>query len=75
VECRVFKHKEHLLKSCISKKDEGICFVKDTAVSYGCLADLLPDNPSDWLPFDKHMANRTGDSCITSQMLLIKLTF
>ena len=54
----VFKHKEHLLKSFISKKDEGICFVKDTAVSYGCLADLIPDNPSDWLPFDKHMANR-----------------
>lgn len=55
----VFKHKEHLLllKSCISKNDEGNNCVKDTAVSYGCLADLIPDKPSDWLAFDMHMAN------------------
>jgi hypothetical protein len=55
----VFKHKEHLLllKSCMSRKDEGNDCAKDTAVSYGCLADLIPDKPSDWLPFDMHMAN------------------
>jgi hypothetical protein len=55
----VFKHKEHLLllKSYKSRKDEGNDCVKDTTVSYGCLADLIPDKPSDWLPFDMHMAN------------------
>ena len=26
-------------------------------VSYGSLADLVPDNPSDWLPYDKLLAN------------------
>ena len=26
-------------------------------LSYGCLADLIPDSPSDWVPFEKLLAN------------------
>ncbi|KAL7551400.1 hypothetical protein ACHAWF_017843 [Thalassiosira exigua] len=42
----------HLLDVAVTR-DEG----RDDMVSYGCLADLIPDSPSDWIPFDKVMAN------------------
>ncbi|KAL3802137.1 hypothetical protein ACHAW5_000222 [Stephanodiscus triporus] len=50
----IFKHKEHML---IKNDSTAGSSAGDHAVSYGCLADLIPDNPSDWLPFDKLMAN------------------
>lgn len=56
----IFKHKE------IFKHNERMAIMNDStdgggawhnAISYGCLADLIPDNPSDWLPFDELLAN------------------
>ena len=48
----IFKRKDHLrlLTEGEGKQDGDM-------LSYGCLADLIPDNPSDWLPFDKLTAN------------------
>ncbi len=50
----ILRHKDHLLPK--SSSDEGIALTK-SGVSYGALADLIPDNPSSWLPFDKHLSN------------------
>ncbi len=49
----VFKHKELVIKN--DSTDGG--GAGDHAISYGCLADLIPYNPSDWLPFDDLFAN------------------
>ena len=50
----MFKAKQHLLTASIGDIEEsrgGDC-ENQKMVSYGCLADFIPDNPSDWLPFD-----------------------
>jgi hypothetical protein len=50
----IFKHKDRLLikNASTDGNDGGNC-----VESYGSVADLIPDNPSDWLPFDKMLAN------------------
>lgn len=59
----IFKHKEHLKKMIIEEQQQecgssgGDSGDKIKMVSYGSLADLIPDNPSDWLPFDQLLAN------------------
>jgi len=50
----IFKHKERMAITNNSTDDGG---ARHNAISYGCLADLIPDNPSDWLPFDELLAN------------------
>ena len=45
----ILKHKERMVIKNDSTNGGG-------AISYGCLADLIPDNPSDWLPFDQLFA-------------------
>jgi len=49
----ILKPKEHLVQNYLNN-EEG---KSGDMVSYGCLADLIPDNPSDWIPFDKLLAN------------------
>ena len=58
----ILQPKEHLVrKSCFGgKKEAGSNADRSNAgcmTSYGCLADLVPDNPSDWIPFDELLAN------------------
>jgi len=48
----ILKAKGHL-EELFSRESEGIADL----VSYGSLADLIPDNPSDWLPYDKLLAH------------------
>ena len=54
----IFRPKDHLLRR--RSNDDDATAGKSAAgstVPYGCLADLVPDNPSDWIPFDRLMAN------------------
>ena len=48
----IMKPKAHLLQ-LLTKDGIGGA----TAVSYGSLADLIPNNPSDWIPFDAFLSN------------------
>ena len=48
----ILKAKGHL-EELFSRESED----SHDLVSYGSLADLIPDNPSDWLPYDKLLAN------------------
>ncbi|KAL3826273.1 hypothetical protein ACHAXA_004591 [Cyclostephanos tholiformis] len=50
----IFKHKNLAL---IKHKSSGVSDGGHHVLPYGCLADLIPDNPSDWLQFDELMAN------------------
>ena len=50
----ILKHKKLPLKRHGST---GVSGGGHPVISVVCLADLIPDNPSDWLPFDKLMAN------------------
>ena len=54
----IFRPKDHLLRRC-SNDDAAAAGTSaaGSTVPYGCLADLVPDNPSDWIPFDRLMAN------------------
>jgi hypothetical protein len=46
----IMRAQEHLLESLEeSERSDGI--------SYGAVADLIPDNPSDWIPFDEMLTN------------------
>ncbi|KAL7536894.1 hypothetical protein ACHAXR_007459 [Thalassiosira sp. AJA248-18] len=47
----ILKPKDHLQRLTDEGKSDG------DMVSYGCLADLIPDFPSDFIPFDKLLAN------------------
>ena len=63
----IFKHKDRLLikNASTDGSDGGNC-----VESYGSVADLLPDNPSDWLPFDKMLANPLiQEGCISIQSM------
>jgi len=53
----MFRFKEHVLQQIRNEEEEGGKVAGSTMVSYGCLADLIPDNPSDWIPFDGVLAN------------------
>ena len=50
----IFKAKQYLLTASMgdSEQSRGGDNENQKMVSYGCLADFIPDNPSDWLPFD-----------------------
>lgn len=52
----IMKPRERLIGNCSVNEGDG-----ETGgskfVSYGCLADLIPNSPSDWLPFDALLAN------------------
>lgn len=48
----ILKPKEHVKNLIEEDGSSG-----NSMVSYGCLADLIPDNPSDWIPFERLMAN------------------
>jgi len=50
----ILKHKEHLL---LKRSREERNATRKTNLSYGSLADLIPNNPSSWLPFDKYLSN------------------
>jgi len=46
----LMKPRERILEHC-KKEDEG-------PTAYGALADLIPDDPSSWLPFDRLMTSK-----------------
>ena len=48
----ILKPKEHIKKMIDEDGSSG-----NSMVSYGCLADIIPDSPSDWIPFEKLLAN------------------
>ena len=48
----LLKAKDHFEKETDGDGDD-----KDDLIAYGCLADLVPDSPSSWIPFDDLMAS------------------
>jgi hypothetical protein len=54
----ILRPKEHLVrKYCSADEEEAGRSNAGSMISYGSLADLVPDNPSDWIPFDGLLAN------------------
>lgn len=55
----ILKPKYHLLLDSMGGGERGCGgdWESNKMVSYGCVADLIPANPSDWLPFDVPFAS------------------